>query len=125
MAGKTLEAVMTLPKGGKQRMTRMMQAEIADEPYEAPAEIPVGTPLAIYRAAFPDGVTVAMGVRKGNSSDYNTIYAWVFDKDGLRFPGFPIDLSDHEDFGVSEIEFGVCEGEVEDEDVYRLLVKEE
>lgn len=85
---------MTLPKGGKQAWTLIMQGQA-----QVPNEINTGSPVVGAYARFDDGTQVAGGVYKGeNPTDFNVKFMWVFDANGNQYPGWPIDVSDNEDF---------------------------
>ena len=108
-------ATMTLPKGGKQAWTNIMQG---DTP--VPEEINTGSPIVMATATFEDGTWVAGGVLKSQTpNDYNIIFMWVFDNRGNQYPGWPIDLGDAEDFFISAISFSLPGGA---EDEYLLKV---
>lgn len=85
---------MLLPAGGKEAWTLIMQGNAA-----VPDEISVGSPVVMAWARFDDGTQVAGGVYKSDTpTDYNVKFMWVLDADGNQYPGWPIDVSDHEDF---------------------------
>jgi hypothetical protein len=87
-------AVMTLPKGGKQAWTLIMQGNAP-----VPDQINAGSPVVMAYARFDDGTQVAGGVYKGDDpKDFNVKFMWVFDVAGNQYPGWPIDVSDDEDF---------------------------
>ena len=114
-----LSATMTLPAGGKKHWTRIMQA---DEVPPAHKDARAGDPLVLSHAVFADGTLVIGGVCKGNEPEFNPSFMWVFDRSGVRYPGWPIDLSDHEDFHTSGTEFAVDPSA--DEPAYELLIVE-
>lgn len=86
-------ANMVLPQGGKQAWTLIMQGQpVADQ-------INTGSPVVMAVARFDDGTTVAGGVYKGvDPTDFNVKFMWVFDANGNQYPGWPIDVSDNQDF---------------------------
>lgn len=87
-------ANLVLPAGGMQAWTRLMQG---DSP--VPDEINSGAPIVTAFARYPDGTRVLGGVYKSDSpSDYNIKFMWVFDSQGNQYPGWPIDVSDEQDF---------------------------
>ncbi|HYG79691.1 MAG TPA: hypothetical protein VD861_04850 [Pyrinomonadaceae bacterium] len=110
-------ANMILPKGGKQAWTQIMQGQAS-----VPAEINPGSPIVMADARFEDGTWVAGGVYKGDDpTDFNVKFMWVFDAKGNQYPGWPIDVSDDEDFLQNGYYFSLTE-DVEDE--YLLNVVE-
>lgn len=110
-------ATMMLPKGGKQAWSNIMYG---DTP--VPDEIDTGSPIVMATATFDDGTWVAGGVLKSETpTDYNTIFMWVFDQNGNQYPGWPIDVSDNEDFFISGIYFSLTD---DDDDEYLLNVEE-
>ena len=112
-------ANMILPKGGKQAWTNIMQGQ-AQPPVSD--ELNIGSPIVMASAVFEDGTWVAGGVYKGeNPTDYNIKFMWVFDAKGNQYPGWPIDVSDDEDFLQTGYYFSLTEG-VDDE--YLLNVVE-
>ena len=86
-------ARMTLPSGGMEAWTQIMQGA-------GPSldRIDKGSPIVMAWARFSDGVQVAGGVYNSGEADYNVKFMWVFDANGNRYPGWPIDVSDDEDF---------------------------
>ncbi len=110
-------ATMTLPKGGKQAWTQLMQGQAA-----VPDQIYTGSPIVMAQAQFKNGTRVAGGVYKGDTpTDYNVKFMWVFDTKGNQYPGWPIDVSDDEDFLQNRYYFSLTEG-VDNE--YELSVTE-
>jgi hypothetical protein len=99
---------MTLPKGGKQAWTDIMQAD----PPSAPSKISNGSPIVMAYARFDDGTQVAGGVYKWEDTQgpENIKFMWVFDPNGNQYPGWPIDTSDDEDFLQTEYLFSLTEG---------------
>lgn len=100
---------MTLPKGGMQAWTNIMQ----DSPAPQPVELNIGAPIVMAYALFDDGTQVAGGVYKWNDSvdgAINIKFMWVFDTNGNQYPGYPIDVSDDEDFLNTGYEFTLTEG---------------
>jgi hypothetical protein len=109
---------MTLPKGGKQAWTNIMQGH-AQPP--VPEELNVGSPIVMAYAVFEDGTWVAGGVYKGTDpTDYNVKFMWVFDANGNQYPGWPIDVSDNEDFLQTGYYFSLTEG-VDDEYLLNIV----
>jgi hypothetical protein len=97
---------MVLPKGGKKAWTKIMQGTAT-----VPDELPAGDPVVMAYASFKDGTRVAGGVRKSDTpTDYNIKFMWVFDANGNRYPGWPIDVSDDEDFLQKAYSFSLTEG---------------
>ncbi|MBP1639488.1 MAG: hypothetical protein H6Q17_1071 [Bacteroidetes bacterium] len=110
-------ATMLLPANGKQYWTDLMQgkAPVAEE-------ITVDSPIVMASALYTDGTFVIAGVLKSDApTDYNIVFAWVYDKDGNKYPGWPIDLSDNEDFFINTISFSTNDS---GEDDYLLVIKE-
>jgi hypothetical protein len=99
-------ANMVLPKGGKQAWTDIMQGSAP-----VPDELPVNDPIVMAYAQFKDGTRVAGGVSKSDTpTDYNIKFMWVFDANGKHYPGWPIDVSDDEDFLQRAYSFSLTEG---------------
>jgi hypothetical protein len=110
-------ADMILPEGAKQAWTDIMQGQAS-----VPDEINTGSPIVMARAQFNDGTWVAGGVYKGeNPTDFNIKFMWVFDAKGNQYPGWPIDVSDDENFLQNAYAFSLTE-DVDDE--YLLNVVE-
>jgi hypothetical protein len=110
-------ATMMLPKGGKQAWTNIMQGATS-----VPDDIETGSPIVMATAIFEDGTWVAGGVLKGDSpAEYNIIFMWVFDINGNKYPRWPIDVGDVEDFFLSAIYFSLPGGE---DDEYLLKIVE-
>jgi hypothetical protein len=87
-------ARMVLPPGGKEAWTRIMQGT-----GPVPDKINAGSPIVMAWARFKDGTQVAGGVYKSDTpADYNVKFMWVFDANGNQYSGWPIDVSDDEDF---------------------------
>ena len=110
-------ATMLLPKDGKQYWTDLMQGKtpVADS-------ITVGSPIVLGTALFDDGTIVVGGVSKTKDpTDYNIVFMWVYDQDGTKYPGWPIDLSDSEDFFINSIAFSPSSGDDAD---HLLLIKD-
>ena len=99
---------MILPKGGMQAWTDIMQ----DSPPPAPAEMNNGAPIVMAYAQFDDGTQVAGGVYKWDvpPEPVNVKFMWVFDANGTQYPGWPIDVSDDEDFFTTQYNFSLVEG---------------
>jgi hypothetical protein len=99
---------MILPKGAKQRWSNIMQGQAQPA---VPEELNVGSPIVMAYAAFEDGTQVAGGVYKGdNPTDYNVKFMWVFDAKGNQYPGWPIDVSDNQDFLQNGYYFSLTDG---------------
>ena len=97
---------MILPTGGKQAWTRIMQGQSP-----VPDQINAGSPVVMAYAVFEDGTRVAGGVYKGdNPTDFNVKFMWVFDAKGNQYPGWPIDVSDNEDFLQTGYSFSLKDG---------------
>lgn len=112
-------ATMTLPKGGVQAWTNVMQGKT---PPTVPDQIDTGSPVVMARAIFEDGTWVAGGVYKGpDPTDYNIKFMGVFDSKGNQYPGWPIDTSDEEDFSRSQYYFSITDAS---ETVYLLKIVE-
>ena len=112
-------ATMTLPPGGKQAWTNIMQ----ELPATQPAELNVGAPIVMAYTTFEDGTQVAGGVYKWNDptdGPINIKFMWVFDAKGNQYPGWPIDTSDDEDFLTNAYIFALTEGGAE----YQLNIVE-
>jgi hypothetical protein len=66
-------------------------------------------------ARFDDGTQVVGGVYKGeNPTDFNVKFMWVFDANGNQYPGWPIDVGDHQDFSGGSYAFSLTGGDDED-----------
>ncbi|MBV9881757.1 MAG: hypothetical protein JO276_01975 [Sphingomonadaceae bacterium] len=92
---------MSLPPGGKQAWSEIMQGSTP-----VPDEINAGSPIVMAWTRFADGTGVAGGVYKSDTpTDYNIKFMWVFDAEGRQYPGYPIDVSDHQDFLAKSYEF--------------------
>ncbi len=99
-------ANMILPKGGKQAWTLIMQGQAP-----VPDQINTGSPVVMASARFEDGTWVAGGVYKGEDpTDFNVKFMWVFDANGNQYSGWPIDVSDNEDFLQTGYSFSLNEG---------------
>ena len=108
---------MTLPKGGKQAWTDIMQGQAP-----VPEELLSGDVIVMAYAVFEDGTQVAGGVSKSDTpTEYNIKFMWVFDANGNQYPGWPIDVSDNQDFLQNAYSFSLTE-DVDDE--YLLNVVE-
>lgn len=111
-------ATMTLPKNGKQTWTDIMYGQSTIS-----ADIETQTPIVSAYAVYEDGTSVLGGVCKSEApTDHNNKFMWVFDKNGKRYPGFPIDTRDNEDFLGFGYLFSLSE---EEEDQYLLNIVEE
>lgn len=114
-------AKMVLPKGGAQSWTNIMQGQ-ADPP--VPNDLDTGSPIVMACAIYEDGTWVAGGVSKGeNPTEYNNKFMWVFDEKGNQYPGWPIDVSDQEDFSTGEGTFSLTNSEG-DTNMYLLKIVE-
>ena len=104
--GPKYTAEMILPKGGKQAWTNIMQGQAP-----VPDELNAGSPIVMAYAVFEDGTRVAGGVYKGDDpTDYNVKFMWAFDVNGNQYPGWPIDVSDDQDFLQTGYYFSLTEG---------------
>ncbi len=104
------EATMTIPKGGKEAWSNLMHGQTP-----VPDDINTGSPIVMATAQFDDGTWVAGGVLKSKTpTDYNIIFMWVFTKNGNQSSGWPIDVSDNEDFYLSSISFSLTDDGDED-----------
>ena len=110
-------ATMTLPKGGKQSWSLIMQGETP-----VPDKMNPGSPIVMAYARFDDGTQVAGGVYKSENPEYNVKFMWVFDADGNQYPGWPIDVSDDEDFDSSGYAFSLTD-DPEDADYLLEIVE--
>jgi len=98
---------LTLPEGGKTSWTQIMQGQ-ADP--AAPKDLDAGSPIVMATAVFADGTRIAAGVCKGdNPTEFNPKFVWVFDANGHQYAGWPIDVSDHEDFMHDSYAFSLTE----------------
>ena len=112
MSDPQYTAVMTLPKGGMQAWTDIMQGTTP-----VPDKIFTGSPVVMaISTAYADGTWVAGGVLKSESpGEYNYKVMWAFDKNGNQYPLWPIDVSDNEDFFTSGLYFSLeVDGEEEE-----------
>ena len=99
-------ANMVLPQGGKQAWSLIMQGQTP-----VPDQMNTGSPIVMAVARFEDGTSVAGGVYKGDDpTDFNVKFMWVFDANGHQYPGWPIDVGDHEDFLQKSYSFELNEG---------------
>lgn len=100
-------ATLVLPPGGKAAWTQWMEGSDA-----VPQAINVQSPIVQACACYRDGTRAVLGVSKSNTpEDYNSVFAWVFDGLGNQYAGWPIDLSDNEDFYINEIIFSLNQQE--------------
>ena len=101
-------SVMYLPPNGKTLYTKYMQGDLKSQ---VPKDLQLNTPLVASKAFFPNGNYVVGGVLKSDNDDFNTIFFWVFNKNGTQYPGWAIDVSDYEDFLFDQLNFEVegCE----------------
>jgi len=94
-------ANMILPPGGKEAWSKIMQGETP-----VPQEMNTGSAIVMAWASFQDGTKVGGGVYKSDApAEYNVKFMWVFDANGNQYPGWPIDVGDHEDFLNTQYEF--------------------
>ncbi len=100
-------ATLLLPPDGKKVWTKLMEGSDS-----VPQEIATGSPIVQSYANYSDGTQAILGVLKSQTpKEYNSIFAWVFDAMGNQYAGWPIDLSDFEDFYVNEIIFSLYNNE--------------
>ena len=115
-------ATMTLPRDGKAAWTKIMQGDT-----EVPSELDPGSPIVMATSTrFDDGkgTWAVGGVYKSDTpSEYNIIFFWAFDADGNQYPGWPIDVSDAQDFEISSIIFAL-DRDADDPDEYLLKIVE-
>jgi hypothetical protein len=98
-------ATLTLPKGGMEAWTLIMQGQSP-----VPNDINPGSPIVMAYARYDDGTQVAGGVYKWeNPAEYNVKFMWVFDSDGNQYQGNPIDVSDDQDFLTTTYIFSLTE----------------
>jgi hypothetical protein len=111
-------AVMTLPKGGKQAWTDIMQGTTP-----VPNKILTGSPIVMaISTVYGDGTWVVGGVLKSESpTEYNSIFMWAFDRNGNQYPFWPIDMSDNEDFFTTKLYFSLEVDAVENEYVLDIV----
>jgi hypothetical protein len=110
-------AVMTLPKGGKKAWSLIMYGEAP-----VPEQIITGSPVVMAYARYDDGTQVAGGVLKGEDpKDYNIKFMWVFDAEGNQYPGYPIDVGDHEDFYSEGYRFSLSDDDEEGNYLLRIV----
>jgi hypothetical protein len=77
-----------------------------------PDEIDTGSPIVMAWARFDDGTQVAGGVAKSDTpTENNDKFMWVLDANGTLYPGWPIDVSDNEDFHNSAYLFSVTDSD--------------
>jgi hypothetical protein len=111
-------ATMVLPVGGKAEWTRIMRGEVPVHD-----SIEQGSPIVQASAVFSDGTVVVGGVARSDTpAEYNNKFMWVFDAKGQRYPNWPIDVGDHEDFESNGVAFSLRE-DAEDEE-YELNIVE-
>jgi len=109
-------ARMVLPAGGMEAWTQIMNGSTP-----VPEDISAGSPIVMAWARFQDGTQVAGGVFKSDTpTDFNVKFMWVLDPDGNQYPGWPLDVSDHETFFNSSYEFSLGS----DDQIYVLNVVE-
>jgi hypothetical protein len=110
-------ARMVLPPGGKEAWTQIMQGT-----GPVPDKINAGSPIVMAWARFKDGTQVAGGVYKSDTpTDYNVKFMWVFDANGNQYPGWPLDVSDNENFLGKAYSFSLTP---DAEETYLLKVAE-
>jgi hypothetical protein len=103
--GPQFTTIMFLPQNGKQAWTDIMQGQAT-----VPAELNTGSPIVMAYATFDDGTQVVGGVSKSDTpTDFNIKFMWVFDPNGNQYPGWPIDVSDDEDFLQTAYSFSITE----------------
>jgi len=101
--GASQTASLVLPAGGKEYWTQLMQGSAP-----VPNEINAGSPIVMAWTRFDDGTQVGGGVYKSDTpDDYNIKFMWAFDAKGNQYPGWPIDVSDNEDFLANAYEFSI------------------
>lgn len=110
-------ATMYIGKNGHKLYTGLMQGE---SNFAIPKEIENNSPIVASYAYFPDGHFVIGGVLKSSKEDWNSIFMWLFNPEGIQVDGWPIDTSDMEDFGTKQYNFVIGEDECE----YSLLIEE-
>lgn len=99
-------ARMLLPAGGMEAWTLIMQGSVP-----VPDEVNTGSPIVTAWTRFDDGTQVAGGVYKGTTpTETNVKFMWVFDASGNQYPGWPIDVSDDEDFLTKSYIFSLTPG---------------
>jgi hypothetical protein len=104
--GPRYVATMVLPHGGMKAWTEIMQGQAP-----VPNEINPGSPVVMAWARFDDGTQVAGGVYKWEApSEYNVKFMWVLDASGNQYAGWPIDVSDDEDFYSTGYSFSLIPG---------------
>jgi hypothetical protein len=110
-------ASMVLPANGMQAWTKLMQGESP-----VPGEISSGSPIVMAFARYSDGTSVAGGVYKSDApTDYNIKFMWVYDSEGNQYPGWPIDVSDEEDFLKASYTFSLTP---DSKELYQLNIVE-
>jgi hypothetical protein len=98
----------TLPKNGKQTWTKFMQ--MPNDDVVVPEDIDPWSPIVSATAVFDDGIWVMGGALKSDDpKEHNSIFFWAFDQQGTQLREWPIDVSDSEDFVISEIHFEIKE----------------
>lgn len=101
---------LILPAGGMEAWTQIMQGGVP-----VPEQVNPGSPIVMAWTRFDDGTQVAGGVYKSATpADYNVKFMWVLDGNGNQYPGWPIDVSDDEDFLTRSYAFSLTEGGAED-----------
>lgn len=96
-----LIANLTLPVGGMESWTQIMYGTtpVADE-------MNTGSPIVMAWTVFEDGTSVAGGVYKSTTpTEFNIKFMWVMDAAGTQYAGWPIDVSDEQDFLNSQYNF--------------------
>jgi hypothetical protein len=102
-AAPQLVANMILPAGGMESWTQIMYGTTP-----VPDEINTGSPIVIAWALFDDGTRVAGGVYKSTTpTDFNVKFMWVTDAGGTQYAGWPIDVTDEQDFLTLQYNFSL------------------
>lgn len=99
---KNREATMYIGSKGEKTYTGLMQGDLNKL---IPKNIDLGSPIIASIAVFPDGNYVIGGILKSGEEKYNIIFMWVFNSDGKQYDGWPIDVSDMEDFDSTGFTF--------------------
>jgi hypothetical protein len=97
-------ATIHLPKGGRRYWTDVFRGTAPPDPSMAPGQV-----LVFASATFGDGTRAALWIESGPGGA-NSFGARVYDAKGAAYPGWPIDLSDAEDFEMKRISFDLREG---------------
>lgn len=114
------EAIMYLPKNGKEYWTAIMEGAIEINP-----DIETNQPIVMSTAVFADGISVSGGVYKSEEPEaYNIKFFYVLDPNGNIIP-YLIDPSDNEDFRETSRQFYLNEYEAGDLYILHLEEREE